>query len=50
MDMNLKTVRKEMTAGDLKGIIDLSKYADDQLVSVTVYPTEEELEGVEIRE
>ncbi|MBQ3726147.1 MAG: hypothetical protein II902_03650 [Selenomonadaceae bacterium] len=36
MDMNLKTVRKEMTAGDLKGIIDLPNYADDQLVSVTV--------------
>ena len=41
MDMNLKTVRKEMTAGDLKGIIDLPNYPDDQLVRVTVYPTEE---------
>ena len=50
MDMNLKTVHKKMLARDLKGIIDLPKYADDQLVSVTVYPTEEELEGVEIRE
>ncbi|MBR3498042.1 MAG: hypothetical protein IKO05_03505 [Selenomonadaceae bacterium] len=36
MDMNLKTVRKEMTAGDLKGIIDLPNYPDDQIVSVTV--------------
>ena len=36
MDMNLKTVRKEMMAGDLKGIIDLPNYPDDQLVEVTV--------------
>lgn len=36
MDMNLKTVRKEMMAGDLKGIIDLPNYPDDRLVEVTV--------------
>ena len=39
MNAELKTVRKEMTAGDLKGIIDLPNYADNQLVKVTVYPT-----------
>ena len=42
VDLSLKTVRKEMTAGDLKGIIDLPNYPDDQLVRVTVYPTEEQ--------
>ena len=36
--MELKTVRKEMTAGDLKGIIDLPDYADNQRVEVTIYP------------
>lgn len=39
MNAELKTVRKKMTAGDLKGIIDLPNYADNQLVEVTVYPT-----------
>lgn len=39
--MELKTVRKEMTAGDLKGIIDLPDYADNQLVEVTIYPAAE---------
>lgn len=38
--MELKTVRKEMTAGDLKGLIDLPNYADDQLVEIIVSPTE----------
>ena len=41
MTAELKTVRKEMTAGDLKGIIDLPNYADNQRVEVTIYPTEE---------
>ena len=38
MKAELKTVRKEMTAGDLKGIIDLPDYADNQLVEVTIHP------------
>ena len=38
--MELKTVRKEMTAGDLKGIIDLPNYADNQRVEVSVVPAE----------
>ena len=42
MKIKMKTVRKQMTAGDLKGIIDLPNYDDNQLVEVTVYPTEEE--------
>lgn len=41
MKAELKTVRKEMTAGDLKGIIDLPDYADNQLVEVTIHPAEE---------
>ena len=41
MNAGLKTVRKEMTAGDLKGIIDLPNYADNQLVEITIRPTEE---------
>ena len=36
----MKPVRKEMTAGDLKGIIDLPNYADNQRVEVTVAPAE----------
>ncbi len=39
--MELKTVRKEMNAGDLKGIIDLPNYADDQPVEITVTPAAE---------
>ena len=42
--MKLKTVRKEMNAGDLKGIIDLPNYADNQLVEVLIQPTDEEKE------
>ena len=34
----MKTVRKEMNAGDLKGIIDLPDYADNQRVEITVAP------------
>ena len=36
----MKTVRKEMNAGDLKGIIDLPNYADNQRVKITVMPVE----------
>lgn len=42
MDFKMKNVRKKMLARDLKGIIDLPNYDDDQLVQVTVYPAEEE--------
>lgn len=41
MNNELKTVRKEMTAGDLKGIIDLPNYDDNRRVEVTVTPAEE---------
>ena len=34
----MKFVHKEMNAGDLKGIIDLPDYADNQRVEVTVAP------------
>ena len=40
MNAKLKTVRKEMTAGDLKGIIDLPNYDDNQPVKITVTPAE----------
>lgn len=40
--MELKTVRKEMNAGELKGLIDLPNYEDDQRVSITVSPAEEQ--------
>lgn len=36
----METVRKEMNAGDLKGIIDLPDYADNQRVKITVVPVE----------
>ena len=39
MNAEPKTVRKEMLARDLKGIIDLPDYADNQRVKVTIYPT-----------
>lgn len=42
MNAELKTVRKEMTAGDLKKIIDLPNYDDNQRVEITVTPTAEE--------
>ena len=41
-NFKLKTVRKKMLARDLKGLIDLPNYDDNQLVRVIVYPTEEE--------
>lgn len=34
----MKTVRKEMNAGELKGIIDLPGYSDNQRVEITVAP------------
>lgn len=40
MNTELKTVRKEMTAGDLKKIIDLPDYDDNQRVKITVAPAE----------
>lgn len=43
MKMKLKTVRKQMTAGDLKGIFDLPNYADNQRVEVTISPAEPEV-------
>ncbi len=42
MKTKMKTVRRQMTARDLKGIIDLPNYADNQRVEVTVSPTAEE--------
>ena len=50
--LKLKTVHKKMFARDLKGLIDLPNYADNQRVEVTVYPTEEEkpLSPEELRE
>lgn len=42
MNTKMKIVRKNMLARDLKGLIDLPGYDDNQLVEVTVYPTEEE--------
>ena len=44
MNNELKTVRKQMTAGDLKGIIDLPDYDDNRRVEVTVTPAEEQTE------
>lgn len=38
MKTKMKTVRRQMTARDLKGIIDLPNYADNQRVEVTVVP------------
>lgn len=42
MNAELKTVRKEMTAGDLKKIIDLPNYDDNQRVEITVKPAVEQ--------
>ena len=39
--MKLKTVRKKMLARDLKGLIDLPNYDDNQPVSITVTPIAE---------
>ena len=40
MKIQTNTVRKEMLARDLKGVIDLPNYDDDRLVKVTVTPVE----------
>lgn len=42
MNSKMKTVRKEMTAGDLKGIIDLPNYEDNQRVEIKIAPAEPE--------
>ena len=34
----MQTVKVKMNAGDLKGIIDLPNYPDDQRVTITVNP------------
>ena len=41
--LKLKTVHKKMFARDLKGLIDLPNYADNQRVEVTVYPAEKKI-------
>ena len=38
----MKNIRKKMIARDLKGIIDLPNYADDQRIEVTVMPARPE--------
>ena len=40
--MEMKTVHKEMNASELKGLIDLPNYDDNQRVSITVSPAEEQ--------
>lgn len=35
----MKTVTVKMNAGDLKGIIDLPNYPDNQLVDITIKPS-----------
>lgn len=44
MKTEFKTVRKQMTARDLKGVIDLPNYADNQRVEITTMPTESVVE------
>ena len=44
MKFHTNTVRKEMLARDLKGIIDLPDYDDNRLVEVTVTPAAEQRE------
>ena len=44
MEIKMKTVRKKMLARDLKGLIDLPNYDDNQCLEVTVHPTEEQTE------
>ena len=41
MSVAPKTVRKEMLARDLKGVIDLPDFADNQRVKIIVEPEEE---------
>ena len=44
MSVAPKTVRKEMLARDLKGVIDLPDFADNQRVKIIVEPEEEQPE------
>ena len=48
----LKNVRKQLKAKDLKGIIDLPNYPDDQIIDIMISPGVEEkkLTPEEIRE
>ena len=41
METKMKTIRKEMNAGDLKGIIDLPNYDDNQRVEIIVSPAKQ---------
>lgn len=50
MNTKMKIVRKNMFARDLKGLIDLPGYDDNQQVEVTVAPTDKELSADELRE
>ena len=40
----MQTVKVKMNAGDLKGLIDLPNYPDDQRVTITVNPEFQEKE------
>ena len=40
----MQTVKVKMNAGDLKGLIDLPNYPDDQRVTITVNPEVQEKE------
>ena len=40
----MQTVKVKMNAGDLKGLIDLPDYPDDQRVTITVNPEVQERE------
>ena len=40
--MKMKNVRAKKLAKDLKGVVDLPDYPDNQLVEITVLPTTEE--------
>lgn len=48
MNVKMKTVRKEMNAGDLKGLIDLPDYKDNQRVEITIRPVKKKLSDEEI--
>lgn len=50
MNVEMKTVRKEMNAGDLKGLIDLPDYKDNQRVEITIRPVKKKLSDAEINE
>lgn len=44
----MQTVNVKMNAGDLKGIIDLPNYPDNQLVNITVSPANEKKSRLDI--